>query len=217
MVSGDQINVFILAKQELYEPRIFSIHPGVNVKPSCFPFFLLLRLLVSIMTFPHFYLFFVFYFCLGYFLIAVVLLVYLTPAFWVYRIIIDDEVNWQPHDKIVLSSSSYEPHEAEVLTVKEVKGHHIRIYERLSHRHIGKALLCWLKEMGGPWRMGFTADPAIMCLFNIKSGRRFPDYCPAVRNFSQFSSPPFLLSLHLFSPLFLSHLLLPSFLASSTF
>ncbi|XP_038199739.1 fibrocystin [Arvicola amphibius] len=55
------------------------------------------------------------------------------------RIIVDDEVNWQPHDKIVLSSSSYEPHEAEVLTVKEVKGHHIRIYERLRHRHIGSA------------------------------------------------------------------------------
>ncbi|KAL1771938.1 fibrocystin isoform X1 [Sigmodon hispidus] len=55
------------------------------------------------------------------------------------RIIVDDTVDWQPHDKIILSSSSYEPHEAEVLTVKEVKGHHIRIYERLRHRHIGSA------------------------------------------------------------------------------
>ncbi|KAK7809886.1 hypothetical protein U0070_000272, partial [Myodes glareolus] len=52
------------------------------------------------------------------------------------RIIVDDEVNWLPHDKIVLSSSSYEPHEAEVLTIKEIKGYHIRIYERLRHRHI---------------------------------------------------------------------------------
>lgn len=106
---------------------------------SCVLF--LLPLLVSIVRFAYFYLFCVFYFFLDYFLIAVVLLVYLTPAFWVYRIIVDDEVNWQPHEKIVLSSSSYEPHEAEVLTVKEVKGHHIRIYERLRHRHIGKALL----------------------------------------------------------------------------
>ncbi|XP_028622467.1 fibrocystin [Grammomys surdaster] len=55
------------------------------------------------------------------------------------RIIVRDAVDWQPHDKIVLSSSSYEPHEAEVLTVKEVKDHHIRIYERLKHRHIGSA------------------------------------------------------------------------------
>ncbi|XP_055461671.1 fibrocystin, partial [Psammomys obesus] len=55
------------------------------------------------------------------------------------RIIVDDAVDWQPHDKIVLSSSSYEPHEAEALTVKEIKGHHIRIFERLKHRHIGSA------------------------------------------------------------------------------
>ncbi|XP_051008909.1 LOW QUALITY PROTEIN: fibrocystin [Acomys russatus] len=55
------------------------------------------------------------------------------------RIIVEDAVDWQAHDKIVLSSSSYEPHEAEVLTVKEVKGHHIRIFERLQHRHIGSA------------------------------------------------------------------------------
>ncbi|XP_052503788.1 fibrocystin [Budorcas taxicolor] len=55
------------------------------------------------------------------------------------RIIVEDTVDWRPHDKIVLSSSSYEPHEAEVLTVKEVRGHHIRIHERLRHRHIGSA------------------------------------------------------------------------------
>ncbi|XP_029395132.1 fibrocystin isoform X6 [Mus pahari] len=55
------------------------------------------------------------------------------------KIIVHNAVDWQPHDTIVLSSSSYEAHEAEVLTVKEVKGHHIRIYERLKHRHIGSA------------------------------------------------------------------------------
>ncbi|XP_058518216.1 fibrocystin [Ochotona princeps] len=53
------------------------------------------------------------------------------------RIIVEDTVDWQPHDKIILTSSSYEPHEAEVLTVREVKGHHIRIYEQLKHRHLG--------------------------------------------------------------------------------
>ncbi|XP_047413699.1 fibrocystin isoform X2 [Sciurus carolinensis] len=55
------------------------------------------------------------------------------------RIIVEDAVDWQPHDKLVLSSSSYEPHEAELLTVKEVKGHHVRIHERLKYRHIGSA------------------------------------------------------------------------------
>ncbi|XP_059794508.1 fibrocystin isoform X18 [Balaenoptera ricei] len=53
------------------------------------------------------------------------------------RIIVENTVDWRPQDKIVLSSSSYEPHEAEVLTVKEVRGHHISIQERLRHRHIG--------------------------------------------------------------------------------
>ncbi|KAF3831628.1 hypothetical protein GH733_000440 [Mirounga leonina] len=53
------------------------------------------------------------------------------------RIIVEDTVDWRPHDKIVLSSSSYEPHEAEVLTVKEVQAHHVKIHERLKHRHVG--------------------------------------------------------------------------------
>ncbi|KAM7135915.1 fibrocystin isoform 7-T8 [Molossus nigricans] len=53
------------------------------------------------------------------------------------RIIVEDTVDWRPHDRIVLSSSSYEPHEAEVLTVKEVKGQHVRMQERLKHRHLG--------------------------------------------------------------------------------
>ncbi|KAG3289625.1 PKHD1, fibrocystin/polyductin [Ictidomys tridecemlineatus] len=53
------------------------------------------------------------------------------------RIIVEDAVDWQPYDKLVLSSTSYEPHEAEVLTVKEVKGHHVRIHERLKYQHTG--------------------------------------------------------------------------------
>uniref|UniRef100_A0A8C2VLV7 Fibrocystin n=1 Tax=Chinchilla lanigera TaxID=34839 RepID=A0A8C2VLV7_CHILA len=53
------------------------------------------------------------------------------------RIIVGDAVDWKSPDRIVLTSSSYEPHEAEVLNVKEVKGHHIRVHGRLQHRHIG--------------------------------------------------------------------------------
>nr|XP_045012449.1 fibrocystin isoform X2 [Jaculus jaculus] len=55
------------------------------------------------------------------------------------RIILEEAVDWQPGDKFVLSSSSYEPHEAEVLTVREVKARDIRIRERLKHRHIGSS------------------------------------------------------------------------------
>ncbi|KAM4834528.1 fibrocystin [Thomomys bottae] len=53
------------------------------------------------------------------------------------RIIVGEAVDWQPQDKIVLSPSSYEPHEAEVLTVREVRGLHVRTHERLRHRHVG--------------------------------------------------------------------------------
>ncbi|XP_006882176.1 PREDICTED: fibrocystin-like [Elephantulus edwardii] len=53
------------------------------------------------------------------------------------KITVEDTVDWQPHDKIILSSSSYEPHEAEVLTITEVTGHQVRIQERLQYRHIG--------------------------------------------------------------------------------
>ena len=82
--------------------------------------------------------------------IWVALPVYLIQSLCCYRIIVEDTVDWRPHDKIVLSSSSYEPHEAEVLTVKEVRGHHIRIHERLRHRHIGKSLVCSLREVNEP-------------------------------------------------------------------
>ncbi|XP_027664450.2 fibrocystin isoform X1 [Falco cherrug] len=53
------------------------------------------------------------------------------------RIFVEDEVDWNSGGNIVISSSSYEAHQAEVVTLKEVNGHSIRIHERLLHRHIG--------------------------------------------------------------------------------
>lgn len=50
----------------------------------------------------------------------------------------EDEVDWDQGGDIVISSSSYEAHQAEVVTLKEVHGHNIRIHEHLLHRHIGK-------------------------------------------------------------------------------
>ncbi|NXD15876.1 PKHD1 protein, partial [Nothocercus nigrocapillus] len=52
-------------------------------------------------------------------------------------ILLEDEVDWNHGGHIVISSSSYEAHQAEVVTLKEVNGHSIRIHERLLHRHIG--------------------------------------------------------------------------------
>ncbi|XP_030346033.1 fibrocystin isoform X2 [Strigops habroptila] len=53
------------------------------------------------------------------------------------RIFVEDEVDWNHSGDIVISSSSYEAHQVEVVTLKEVNGHSIRINERLLHRHIG--------------------------------------------------------------------------------
>ncbi|KAM6083161.1 fibrocystin [Chlamydotis macqueenii] len=53
------------------------------------------------------------------------------------RIFVEDEVDWNHGGDIVISSSSYEAHQAEVVTLKEVNGHSIRIHERLLHRHVG--------------------------------------------------------------------------------
>ncbi|KAM9563714.1 fibrocystin [Guaruba guarouba] len=53
------------------------------------------------------------------------------------RIFVEDKVDWNPGGDIVISSSSYEAHQAEVVTLKEVNGHNIKINERLLHRHIG--------------------------------------------------------------------------------
>lgn len=49
----------------------------------------------------------------------------------------EDEVDWDQGGDFVISSSSYEAYQAEVVTLKEVHGHNIRIHERLLHRHIG--------------------------------------------------------------------------------
>ncbi|NWU45390.1 PKHD1 protein, partial [Hylia prasina] len=55
---------------------------------------------------------------------------------WIF---LEDEVDWDQGGDIVISSSSYEAHQAEVVTLKEVHGHNIRIHEHLLHRHIGRA------------------------------------------------------------------------------
>uniref|UniRef100_A0A8C3J6H9 PKHD1 ciliary IPT domain containing fibrocystin/polyductin n=1 Tax=Calidris pygmaea TaxID=425635 RepID=A0A8C3J6H9_9CHAR len=55
------------------------------------------------------------------------------------RIFVEDEVDWNRGGDIVISSSSYEAHHAEVVTLKEVSGHSIRIHEHLLHRHSGRS------------------------------------------------------------------------------
>ncbi|XP_026538321.1 fibrocystin [Notechis scutatus] len=53
------------------------------------------------------------------------------------RFMVQDHLDWHPGDKIVVSSSSYEAHQAEIITLEKVNNHSIRIRENLLHRHIG--------------------------------------------------------------------------------
>ncbi|XP_029451975.1 fibrocystin isoform X2 [Rhinatrema bivittatum] len=53
------------------------------------------------------------------------------------RIVLNDAVDWNPGENIVIGPSSYDAHEAELVTLKEINGYGIRIQERLQYRHIG--------------------------------------------------------------------------------
>ncbi|XP_039201120.1 fibrocystin-like isoform X2 [Crotalus tigris] len=50
---------------------------------------------------------------------------------------VQDHLDWHQGDSIVISSSSYEAHQAEIITLEKVNNRSIRIRERLLHRHIG--------------------------------------------------------------------------------
>uniref|UniRef100_A0A670II21 PKHD1 ciliary IPT domain containing fibrocystin/polyductin n=1 Tax=Podarcis muralis TaxID=64176 RepID=A0A670II21_PODMU len=55
------------------------------------------------------------------------------------RIMVQDELDWHYGDNIVISSSSYEAHQAEIVTLEEVNHRSLRIRERLLHRHTGQS------------------------------------------------------------------------------
>ncbi|XP_068136131.1 fibrocystin isoform X2 [Hyperolius riggenbachi] len=46
-------------------------------------------------------------------------------------------VDWQPGDEIVISSTSYEAHQAELFQLRDIYGYIIRVWGRLSYRHTG--------------------------------------------------------------------------------
>ncbi|XP_054826531.1 fibrocystin [Eublepharis macularius] len=53
------------------------------------------------------------------------------------RLLVQDPLDWHRGDSIVISSSSYEAHQAETAILEEVNNHSIRIRERLLYRHLG--------------------------------------------------------------------------------
>ncbi|XP_067840890.1 fibrocystin-like [Heptranchias perlo] len=55
------------------------------------------------------------------------------------RIVLEDDVSWRLGDNIVITPSSYDPHETESVTMRDIQGQNIQLRERLLHRHIGSS------------------------------------------------------------------------------
>ncbi|XP_072266169.1 fibrocystin-like [Pyxicephalus adspersus] len=68
-----------------------------------------------------------------------------------------DIVDWQPGDKIVVSSTSYEAHQAEVGHLRDIYGSIIRIWERLIYRHTGTTY-----NIENSWRIPLAAEVGLL-------------------------------------------------------
>ncbi|XP_069461856.1 fibrocystin isoform X2 [Ambystoma mexicanum] len=53
------------------------------------------------------------------------------------RILLEDDVDWTPGDHLVISSSTYDAHQAELVTLKEVAHNNLKLQEQLVYRHAG--------------------------------------------------------------------------------
>uniref|UniRef100_A0A5S6LCS8 Serine/arginine-rich-splicing factor 1 n=3 Tax=Xenopus tropicalis TaxID=8364 RepID=A0A5S6LCS8_XENTR len=71
---------------------------------------------------------------------------------------LNDTVDWNPGDSIVISSSSYEAHQAELVRLRGVYGHHLRIWERLHYRHTGKSTV----QSIDTWNITLAAEVGLL-------------------------------------------------------
>ncbi|XP_053316454.1 fibrocystin [Spea bombifrons] len=72
-------------------------------------------------------------------------------------IVLQDPVDWKAEDHIVISSSSYEPRQAEFLTIRETHGHAVRIYGNLLHRHTGA-----VHSIDDTWSVPLSAEVGLL-------------------------------------------------------
>ncbi|XP_018417110.1 PREDICTED: fibrocystin-like [Nanorana parkeri] len=70
---------------------------------------------------------------------------------------LNDTVDWQPGDKIVVSSTSYEAHQAEVVHLRDVYGYIVRIWGRLNYRHTGTTY-----SIEDTWRIPLAAEVGLL-------------------------------------------------------
>ncbi|KAM4771248.1 fibrocystin [Rhinophrynus dorsalis] len=73
------------------------------------------------------------------------------------RIVLKTPVDWKAGDRIVISSSSYEAHQAELVNLREVHGHMIRIWEKLHYRHTGA-----IHSVDDTWKIPLSAEVGLL-------------------------------------------------------
>ncbi|XP_066450287.1 fibrocystin [Eleutherodactylus coqui] len=66
-------------------------------------------------------------------------------------------VDWRPGDEVVISSSSYEAHQAERVYLRDIYGTIVRIWGKLNHWHSGT-----VHSIGDSWRIPLTAEVGLL-------------------------------------------------------
>ncbi|XP_053565532.1 fibrocystin [Bombina bombina] len=72
-------------------------------------------------------------------------------------IVLKDTVDWKQGDTIVISSSSYEAHQAEMVQLRESHGHVVRIWEKLIYRHTGD-----IYNIEDTWELPLSAEVGLL-------------------------------------------------------
>ncbi|KAM5165048.1 fibrocystin-like [Mantella aurantiaca] len=70
---------------------------------------------------------------------------------------LSDTIDWQPGDKIIVSSTSYEAHQAEVVHLRDIYGYIIRIWGQLNYRHTGTTY-----KIDDTWRIPLSAEVGLL-------------------------------------------------------
>ncbi|KAJ1148974.1 hypothetical protein NDU88_001796 [Pleurodeles waltl] len=70
------------------------------------------------------------------------------------RILLEDAVDWIPGEDIVISSSTYDAHQAELGTVTEVYKNSIKIHKQLLHRHTGRSYMVENRNLSSAAEVG---------------------------------------------------------------
>ncbi|KAM8953286.1 fibrocystin [Pelodytes ibericus] len=72
-------------------------------------------------------------------------------------IVLMDSVDWKAGDHMVISASSYEPHQAECVQLREIYGHAVKIWGNLIYRHTGA-----VHSIKDTWKIPLSAEVGLL-------------------------------------------------------